>query len=61
MSQFITFYFINFYARHVSDINTSIIRSLRLFYCITTFVVCSCFDMCSSFGVAGWGGIRVAG
>ena len=28
-------------AEHVSDINTSIIRSLRLFYCITTMVVCS--------------------
>jgi len=25
--------FIKFYAQHVSDINTSIIRSLRLFYC----------------------------
>jgi len=24
-------------------------------------VVCSCFDVCWSFGVAGWGGIRVAG
>jgi len=23
-------------------------------------VVCSCFDVCWSFGVAGWGGIRVA-
>ena len=31
-------------AQHVSDINTSIIRSLRLFYCITTLVVCSCFE-----------------
>jgi len=50
-----------FYAQHVSDINTSIIRSLRLSYCITTLVVCSCFDVCWSFGVAGWGGIRVAG
>jgi len=50
-----------FYAQHVSDINTSIIRCLRLFYCITTLVVCSCFDVCWSFGVAGWGGIRVAG
>jgi len=39
----------------------SIIRSLRLFYCITTLVVCSCLDVCWSFGVAGWGGIRVAG
>jgi len=44
MSQFINF----FYAQHVSDINTSIIRSLRLLYCITTLVVCSC--SC----VAGW-------
>ena len=35
-----------FYAQHISDINTSIIRSLRLFYCITTLVVCSCFDVC---------------
>ena len=43
------------YAQHVSDINTSIIRSLRLFYCITTLVVCSCFDVCWSFGVAGLG------
>ena len=31
------------------------------FFCITTLVVCSYFDMCWSFGVAGWGGIRVAG
>ena len=46
---------------YVSDINTSFIRSLRLFCCITTLVVCSCFDVCWSFGVAGWSGIRVAG
>jgi len=44
-----------FYAQHVSDINTSIIRSLRLFYCITTLVVFSCFDVCWSFGVVGLG------
>ena len=55
------FFFHFFYAEHVSDINTSIIGSLRLFYCITTLVVCSCFDVCWSFGVAGWDGIRVAG
>ena len=61
MSQFIKFLFHFFYTQHVSDINTSIIRSLRLFYCITTLVVCSCFDVCWSFVVAGWGGIRVAG
>ena len=48
-------------AQHISDINIAIIRSLRLFYCITTLVMCSCFDVCSRFGVAGWGGIRVTG
>ena len=42
-------------SQHVSDINKSIIRSLRLFYCIATLVVCSCFDVCWSFGVAGLG------
>ena len=42
-----------FYAQDVSNINTSIIRSLRLFYCITTSVVCFCFDECWSFSVAG--------
>jgi len=36
-----------------AEINTSIIRSLRLFYCITTLVVCSGFNVCWSFGVAG--------
>jgi len=61
MSKCIKFYFTSFYAQHASDINTSIIRSLRLLYCITTLVVCSCFDVCWSFGVAGWSGIRVAG
>jgi len=34
------FHFFN--VQHVSDINTSIMRSLRLFYCITTLVVYSC-------------------
>ena len=42
-SYYVLFHF--FYAQHVSDINTSIIRSLQLFYCITTSVVCSCFDV----------------
>ena len=50
MSLAILFHF--FCAQHVLDINTSI-RSLRLFYCITTLVVCSCFDVCWSFGVVG--------
>ena len=48
-SYYVSFHF--FYAQHVSDINTSIIRSLRLFYCITTLVECSCFDVCWSFAV----------
>jgi len=52
MSLVIKFLFHFFYAQHVSNINTSISRSLRLFYCITTLVVCSCFDVCWSFGVA---------
>jgi len=53
MSLVITFYFTSSDAQHVSDINTSIIRSLRLFYCITTLVGCSFFDVCWSFGVVG--------
>jgi len=52
-SYYVLFHF--FYAQHVSDINTAIIRSLRLFYFITTLVVCYCFDVCWSFGVAGLG------
>ena len=44
-----------------SDINISTNRSLRIFYCMTTLVVCSCFDVCWSFGVVGWSGICVAG
>jgi len=44
-SYYVLFHF--FYAQHVSDINISIIRSLRLFYCITTLVVCSVkMDQC---------------
>ena len=38
-SYYVLFHF--FYAQHVSDINTSINSSLRLFYCITILVVCS--------------------
>jgi hypothetical protein len=37
--------------RHVSDINISIIGSLRLFCWITTLVMCSSFDVCWCFGV----------
>jgi len=50
MSLAILFHFVC--AQHVSDINASIITNLRLFYCVTTLVVCSCFDVCWSFDVA---------
>ena len=40
MSLVIMFLFHFLYVQHVSDINSSIIRSLWLFYCITTLVVC---------------------
>jgi len=40
-------------AQHVSDINISIIRSLRLFCWITTLVVCSWFEVCWCSGVVG--------
>jgi len=52
MSLAILFHFLC--AQHVSDINISIVRSLRLFCWIITLVVfCSWFDVCWSFGVVG--------
>ena len=42
-------------AQHVSDINISIIRSLRLCCCITTSVVLFSVRVCWSFGAAGFG------
>ena len=53
MSLAVSFHFLC--AQHVSDINISIIRSLRLFCWITTLVVCSWFDVYWCFGVAGLG------
>ena len=55
MSLVIKFFFHFFYAQQVSDINTSIIRSLRILYCITTLVV-FLFRCVLEFGVAvlGW-------
>jgi len=44
----VTIYYVLFHffcVQYVLDINTSIIRSLQLFYRITTLVVCSCFDV----------------
>ena len=46
---------------HNTGAATSLQRGLIGTGCITSLVVCSCFDVCWSFGVAGWGGIRVAG
>jgi len=60
----VTCYFILFHflcAQHVSDINISIIRSLRLFCWITTLVYVL-GSMCVGVSVwLGWSGIRVAG
>jgi len=57
MSLAILFHFLC--AQHVSDINISIIRSLRLFSRITTLVVL--FLVQHVLSVLGWSGIRVAG
>jgi len=51
MSLAILFHFLC--AQHISDINISIIRSLRLFCWITILIYCSWFDVCWSFGVVG--------
>jgi len=53
MSLAILFYFLC--PEHVSDINISIIRSLRLCCWITTSVVCSQFVVCWRFGAAEFG------
>ena len=62
MSQFIKFYFTS---SVLNMFRTLIILSSGacdfFFYCITTLLVCSCFAVCWSFRVAGWGGVRVAG
>ena len=60
MSKFIKFYFTS----SVLNMFRTLIHpsgACDFFYCITTLVVCSCFDVCWSFGVVGWGGLRVEG
>jgi len=58
MSLAILFHFLC--TQHVSDINISIIRSLRLFCWITTLVVIVLGSMCVGVSVwLGWSGIRV--
>jgi len=54
MSLAILFHFL--YAKHVSDINISIIRSLRLFCCITTLVVLFLVQCALEFR-CGWVGV----
>ena len=50
-----------FNAQHVSDVNTSILRSLRLICWVISWVVLLCFDVCWCYVVVrlGWCGIRM--
>jgi len=61
MSQFIKFYFTSSTLNMFRTLIHLSSGACDLFYRITTLAVCFCFDVCWSFGVAGWGGIRVAG
>ena len=61
MSQFIKFYFTSSMLNMFRTLIHPSSGACYFFFSITTLVVCSCFDVCWSFGVAGWGGIRVAG
>ena len=50
-----------FNAQHVSDVNTSILRSLRLVSLVISWVVLLCFDVCWCYVVVWlwWCGIRI--
>jgi len=50
-----------FNAQHVSDVNTSILRSLRLICWVISWVVLLWYDMCWCYVVVwlGWCGIRI--
>ena len=52
-----------FNAQHVSDVNTSILRSLRLIFCVISWVVLLWFDVCWCYVVVWlwWCGIRTQG
>jgi hypothetical protein len=53
----VTSYFISlFNAQHVSDVNTSILRSLRLVCWVISWVILLWFDVCLCYGVVrlGW-------
>jgi hypothetical protein len=58
----VTCFFISlFNAQHVSDVNTSILRSLRLICWVIPWVVLLWYDVCWCYGVVwlGWCGIRM--
>jgi hypothetical protein len=58
----VTCFFISlFNAQHVSDVNTSILRSLRLIYWVISWVVLLWYDVCWCYVVVwlGWCGIRM--
>jgi len=58
----VTCFFISlFNAQHVSDVNTSILRSLGLICWVISWVVLLWFDVCWCYGVVwlGWCGIRM--
>jgi len=57
----VTCFFISLFNVHVSDINTSILRSLRLICWVISWVVLLWFDACWCYVVVwlGWCGIRM--
>jgi len=50
-----------FNAQHVSDVNTSILRNLRLICWVISWVVLLWYDVCCCYSVVslGWCGIRI--
>ena len=61
MSQFIKFYFTSSILNMFRTLIHPSSGACNILNCITTLVACSCFDVCWSFGLDGWGGIRVTG
>jgi len=61
MSQFIQFYFTSSMLNMFRVLIHPSSGACDFSIVSSHLVVCSCFDVCWSFGVAGWVGIRVAG
>ena len=55
MSKFIKFYFTSYMLNMFRTLIHPSPGACDCIYCITTLVMCSCFDVCWSFGVAGLG------